>query len=491
MGNLIDEKCSELFRDQPNIVLLRDVIYNETFYGAKRLVRRIRKEYGVDQEGTKSSKSTNRFIAVIWHPEKEEIGHIHVYHSCVYSQSHCRCVFLKNIKNIKRRNSRRITPINTIKAEDWTCWLQYFFKPPRDLLHLQIANISLWGDVFKLKRLRQSFRYEERDCIQRLENSIFSQQDCSRESSSSESEEVQGDQEISREVRDTTDSRSEGLPGFGGKSRINPKAQLVAMLIENMRMLLCVPFESSSHCTLWVNNPHLFLYDNSNNEYRLACNSLSRMTSNLNFNQLIDLHNNASHPVYYARDIDHYYTVEESLKFVEELLFFQYNNEENVKEFITKLFNVCERVLPKKNSMFIHGRPNSGKSWFFDMIQAFYLNVGHIKNLVRGNNFPFNDCINRRILIWNEPNIMPSGFDTVKMIAGGDPCPVAVKYQGDSTISRTPLIFTSNNKIFNISDVWTSRIFFETWHPAGFLKDCNKRPHPLVFPILYNKYYNK
>ena len=139
--------------------------------------------------------------------------------------------------------------------------------------------------------------------------------------------------------------------------------------------------------------------------------------------------------------------------------------------------------------MFIVGKPNSGKTWFIDMVAAFHLNIGNVKNVVRGQNFPFNDCINRRMLIWNEPSIMPSGFDSVKMLAGGDPCPTSIKYQGDGTITRTPLVFTSNKNIFSINDsVWTSRMYFESWEPCSLLKDINGYPHPMTFKYLIDKY---
>lgn len=200
------------------------------------------------------------------------------------------------------------------------------------------------------------------------------------------------------------------------------------------------------------------------------------------------MHNSAINPTYYARKNNHYLSIEESISAVEMLLTFQYTN---FVPFLERLYSVCERSLPKLNSLFIQGRPNSGKTWFIDMVAGFYLNVGNVKNVVRGQNFPFNDCVNRRLLIWNEPSIMPSGYDSVKMLAGGDPCPTAVKYQGDATITRTPLIFTSNRSIFSKEDVWTSRIYFEEWHPCRELKNILAYPHPHTYMHLINKYVLK
>ena len=68
------------------------------------------------------------------------------------------------------------------------------------------------------------------------------------------------------------------------------------------------------------------------------------------------------------------------------------------------------------------------------------------------------------------------------MLAGGDPCACAVKYEGDGKILRTPLIITSNHRVFNESDpVWTSRIYFEEWSACNMLKNLDYYPHPLTW----------
>lgn len=134
------------------------------------------------------------------------------------------------------------------------------------------------------------------------------------------------------------------------------------------------------------------------------------------------------------------------------------------------------------------GKANCGKNWFFDMVCAYYINVGLCANYVRGQNFPFNDCVSRRILMWNEPSIMNSAMDTVKMLTAGDPLSVAVKYQSNGTINRTPIIFLSNKIIFPTSAVWESRMFVEHWNPCPYLANLRKYPHPLTYYHLIKKY---
>lgn len=135
------------------------------------------------------------------------------------------------------------------------------------------------------------------------------------------------------------------------------------------------------------------------------------------------------------------------------------------------------------------GQANCGKNWFFDMVCAYHINCGLVANYVRGQNFPFNDCTSRRILMWNEPSIMLSAYDTVKMLCAGDPLSVAVKYQNNATINRTPLLFLSNQQLFTKSDpIYSSRIYFEEWKTCPYLKDKKLYPHPLTYYKLLEKY---
>ena len=290
------------------------------------------------------------------------------------------------------------------------------------------------------------------------------------------------------QAEETDNARHQGLPGLGGEAKrsIQTKMKLINDLYANMLELLCVPIEASCQTKQWLGLEELSLYDNTKDEYKAACSRFRRTTTHLTFSEIVTLHKNANNPVYYSRFPNHYLSVQESVEVLEKLLRYQWGDSYN--DMLKSLFGICERKLGKTNSLFILGPPNSGKTWFVDCLAGFYLNVGHVKNFVRGNNFPLNDCPNRRLLVWNEPSIMPSSFDTVKMIAGGDSCPAAVKYEGDGVISKTPLIFTSNSAVFCKTKVWTSRIIFTDWKPAPFLREITCKPHPLAIEILFNKF---
>lgn len=456
---------------------LTDVIPAIRFRDAERLVSDL-------------SKFKEKTGFIVWHPEEEsgEKGHIHLYHICSYNQSNCRCAFLRNYK-VKRRDPRRITQSDTIKANYFQNWFNYFLSPPRRILHIQINRVSDWREVYRLKDLRQSIIIEIDQTRNLLERSEFACEMFSGEEGLRRTNN-QTDNGIIGGIENTSNS------GYSNISRVGivPRKQLANKiydhdsLVSQIMNLCVVPFENSCNNELWIKDKYLRFYDNSDPDYKRACSTVRRSTTYLTLEELIKLHEDTStFRYYYSSKPDYYLSTQESFEWVDKLLIHQYGD--SVKDFLTRLINVTEKQLPKRNTMFIKGKPNCGKTWFVNMLAAFYLNVGNVKNFVRGQNFPFNDCVNRRILIWNEPSIMLSAFDTLKQLTEGDHISVAVKYQGDTVLHRTPLIFTSNKQIFNpTQEMWTSRIYFEEWKIAPFLKDCKQYPHPSCFKSLLNKY---
>lgn len=497
IGRKIHRGLCKLHQTRPNLHVLRDILPAVGLRKGLELVKVVRNIDKVGSEPGGGKKAFSRFVAIIWHPEEKgensfkERGHLHIYHSCTYNQSHCTCAFLRGLP-IKRRLPKFVSPIGSFGEGDWRAWIEYFSSGRREILHLQIGGVSLWRDVCELKCLRDSIRSEEGESDGTLAANGLSLQASPWEEHSFESSSLQENKRNRRAIEETVVEGQSGLPGLGdeGNKRLKVKNQICKDITSNFFALLCVPVEASCQTKLWLSNESLALFDLSKEEYKMAISRYKRFTMHLTFSELLTIHLQAKYPTYYARFPNHYMSIDDSLLAINQLLLFQFKSNDKVDEFLNILFNICERKLPKLNSLFILGKPNCGKTWFVDCLAAFYLNVGHVKNFVRGNNFPLNDCPNRRLLIWNEPSIQPSSFDSVKMLCGGDSCPASVKYEGDGVISKTPLIFTSNNIIFPNTNVWSSRIYSVQWEPASFLKDVNKKPNPLVFQTLFNKYNN-
>lgn len=243
----------------------------------------------------------------------------------------------------------------------------------------------------------------------------------------------------------------------------------------------------------WYNSPYKF-WSKQNVTLNVCFNLRSMELINQSTKQLYQFYSTLEHGnlLFNSPNEDlssYYYNVEESTKIMVDLIEYQMEHEDEVKAFLSNLYKVCEKVIPKRNSFFVCSPPNAGKNFFFDSILHYYLNFGQIGNFNKYCSFPLMECVNRRIILWNEPSAEPSAFETLKCIFGGDTCNVKVKYQDDAVLSRTPVIILSNNDIFPNDEAFRVRMFTYKWKACEWLRDHKKKIHPLAWPHLL-MYYN-
>ena len=459
--------------------LIKDIVLGTNLQQCEELCEQIK-------ASTQSRHS--RLWGVVYHPETSETGHAHLFHRCLYYGSYCRCRVLRNY-NIKRRRSRFTPDFSEAQSTYfWQTWFNYFLQKPRNILYLEIAGMDYRDTICRLKNLQPPIGTTGEEPNGDVEGSWPACQSIGR-NKNIESDSDSTDRAMSQAVDNSIDrgnvskARLSVVPKGMNKRRDN-----LQFLLSTLEKLLVIPVESSCDTSIWLSNPDLLFFNKADPDYKKACSAFLRKTQFLSFDSILKIHTSTDVlGIYYQRSTDYYYNLEDSFKYVEQLLTFQYGDK--VKEFVRSLYDVTEKITPKKNTISIRGPANCGKSWFADMVSSFYLNIGHVKNFVRGTSFPLHDCVNRRILLWNEPSIAPSQYETVKMLAGGDPCPAAVKYEGDGKITRTPLIITSNHSALPENDsVWTTRCYFEVWKTAPFLKELSLYPHPLTFAKLIQKY---
>lgn len=93
----------------------------------------------------------------------------------------------------------------------------------------------------------------------------------------------------------------------------------------------------------------------------------------------------------------------------------------------------------------------------------------------------------RRILLWNEPNFEPGSEEILKLLFGGDTCSAKIKYEGDACILRTPIIVLTNRDVIPNDDTFNSRVWKYTWKVAPFLKYLTKKPHPIAMFYVFFK----
>nr|QTE04097.1 MAG: nonstructural protein [Turdus naumanni ambidensovirus] len=437
----------------------------------------------------------NSTCFIVWHQtEKKENNHAHVYHSCRFAGSFCRCPWRRGFA-FRRRNQRILYTASgesesALKQGHFARWLQYFCQDGREILHMESGEMSFLKEVHSIQRLSLHSGSKRHATDGTLEEGFLPWEGgCGITPEASSMEEDQGSD---RGDATSHNPKRRRVASSGYKPSPKVKSRLIDLheLVRIITTVLATPFHASCETAPWMEDPNLASFDKSDSDYKKAVSYVQRKTQSLTYVDLLHWYSAADKgPIWYSRQDGHYLPLLESWKVVHGILLHQYGSVIYVKEFLVRLYNVLEKQKPKKNSMFILGPPNCGKSYFFENIICYYLNIGHGSNACKGESFPFNEFPGKRVLIWDEPLIAPSYMETVKLIAGGNPASVNVKHQNFSVVNRTPLIFTSNNAIFNQEDpMWSTRMYFEKWKPDDELKNVTGAPNPLCLLVLWIQY---
>lgn len=97
------------------------------------------------------------------------------------------------------------------------------------------------------------------------------------------------------------------------------------------------------------------------------------------------------------------------------------------------------------------------------------------------------DCVDRRVIMWNEALCDPYFYEDVKCILSGDAPEVHIKNQGELKVFKTPVIILSNRNTFPDNEEFNSRLIKYNWKYCELLKHCKKKPNPMSFPPFSDK----
>lgn len=151
--------------------------------------------------------------------------------------------------------------------------------------------------------------------------------------------------------------------------------------------------------------------------------------------------------------------------------------------------NVCDKRVPKLNTLCVISPPSAGKNYFFDAVAAYFVNYGMYGTANKMNNFSWADGAGKRIVLWNEPNYEQFHLEKIKEILGGDTTRVHVKYKNDQALQGPPVIILTNRQLNICSDpAFTDRMRTYQWRNASFLKDKTHKLNPLFFYELLKRY---
>jgi hypothetical protein len=287
----------------------------------------------------------------------------------------------------------------------------------------------------------------------------------------------------------TSRSRTEKV--YRKKRRWGVDDEIVSSILKLLEQVIITPPKKIIATIDWEDNIDLQNLPENDKDVVKAFQRWNFKTKRMTTNDFIQFYEDLESPKFLFQDVEDsgevYYNIEDSTKYA--IQFIEFQTFGKGQEFVQNLFNVLDKRIPKKNTFDVMSSPSCGKTWFFDMICDFYINVGHMKNFTKYSQFPLQDCRERRVLLWNEPNCHPEALDTLKTIFGGDRCAANIKCKEDEVINRTPLIVTGNSRIFPNSDAMNERRFVYEFTYWPELKEIGvKKLMPLCWKYVLNHY---
>lgn len=136
-------------------------------------------------------------------------------------------------------------------------------------------------------------------------------------------------------------------------------------------------------------------------------------------------------------------SVTQTAQFVEE-----WCKEQGIKhgELVLEIYNTLRMYHPKKNTFYLQGQSNAGKTYLLHMVLPQKDKVGsHISS----RDFPFQECPTKPVILINELTLASQAeSELYKNILGGEPTYVNIKNKPATLLHRRPVFLTSNEPIY-------------------------------------------
>nr|QVW56782.1 MAG: rep [Psittacidae parvoviridae sp.] len=110
----------------------------------------------------------------------------------------------------------------------------------------------------------------------------------------------------------------------------------------------------------------------------------------------------------------------------------------------------CKGAFNKRNTIWLFGPATTGKTNIAEAIAHAVPFYGCVN--WTNENFPFNDCLNKMIIWWEEGKMTAKVVESAKAILGGSRVRVDQKCKGSEEIQPTPVIITSNTNMCHVID---------------------------------------
>nr|WQF02865.1 MAG: nonstructural protein NS1 [Bee densovirus 6] len=445
---------------------ISDVYACESVERANRVAKRLEERAESFRRG---------FVGIFVHGD-----HVHSIHSCPFTSRTCKC-FFKNFPEAKedlRRLLRRPRAIETFQRRDWENITKYFCTKGR-----RATFFKMYGAV-------QRIPLE----ITALSDALISSQNEGGPQPSLENcvDPLQPD------AGPSGFNSGEGSRHRGKRQKrnpINPGGErgingITGIILELLDKCAVCPLTEIVYTREYLTNSLVASKRLDAREVKDAIDTRASIINTWTRDDFVNFYNREDViKIWSARNqhsFDNYYmTYEQTTEVIFKLLDFQMK--EHINTFANDLVNILECNRPKKNCFLLVSPPSAGKNFMFDGIRDYFLNAGQMNNPNKYNQFAYQDCHNRRIIIWNEPNYEPRETENLKMLFAGDNLSANVKCKPQANVKRTPIIVLSNHRPhFANHSAFADRVMQYNWNSAPFLKEYDKKPRPdAIMNLLY------
>lgn len=400
-------------------------------------------------------------------------NHVHTIHSCPYTKQSCRCYF-KNFPEAKediRRLLRRPPAIETFTGRDWENITIYFCTKGRRATYFKVFGAHQ-RIPFEITALSDTEIPEHDELREGEESGLENCRDPLELLRGSEGADIPAHPRAAKRRKRRNPVVAGGDGGIGGATGI---------IYELLSKCAVCPLTEIVYTTQYLSNAAVACKRLNSKEVQDAIDTRASVLNTWKREDFVKFYNDPTTiKIWSARHLDefdnYYMSYEDSVNVTNLLLAFQCND---VGAFCRDVVDTLDCNVPKRNCLVIVSPPSAGKNFMFDAIRDYFLNTGQMHNPNKYNQFAYQDCHNRRLLIWNEPNYEPRESENLKMLFAGDNLSVNVKCKPQANVKRTGVIVLSNHiPHFVKQSAFMDRVISYQWSAAPFLKDYSQKPRP-------------
>lgn len=166
----------------------------------------------------------------------------------------------------------------------------------------------------------------------------------------------------------------------------------------------------------------------------------------------------------------------------------------DARQFCKIVLQWFNRQNRKKNTLYLKGEPNSGKTYVAKSLEKAAKFYAEIVQGISGYTFMYQDAVDTRLIVFNEPYFDVCMIEQLKIVLEGTGTYVHKKNMSDEYLRPTPCLITSNNYIWHMASGSEKAIrarciaIYDNLRAYDDLAKVKKDLHPRWLNILCMRY---